>query len=49
MTDCPATATILLDGDLCLAICNLPAEHDGQHEDIVLGEWGDGGSVGSEG
>ncbi|MCX4750920.1 hypothetical protein OG455_41300 [Kitasatospora sp. NBC_01287] len=40
MTDCPATATIQLGGELCTAICNLPPGHHGPHEDIVLGEWG---------
>ncbi|GAA2753021.1 hypothetical protein [Kitasatospora cinereorecta] len=38
--DCPATAAIQLDGRLCTAICNLPADHQGaEHEDLVLGAW----------
>jgi hypothetical protein len=49
MTECPATALILLDGDLCRVICNEPADHDGQHEDLVLGKWGDGSPVGQAG
>ena len=40
MSDCPATATILLDGQPTVVICNLPDWHTGQeHEDIVLGVW----------
>ncbi|WP_181799423.1 hypothetical protein [Kitasatospora acidiphila] len=41
MDDCPATALILFHDDLCRVICNRPAGHDGQHEDLVLGMWGD--------
>lgn len=41
MTECPAIALILFHGELCRAVCNLPAGHeDHEHEDIILGKWG---------
>jgi hypothetical protein len=39
MSDCPATGTIILDGQPVGVICNLPP-HDGeQHHDNVHGDW----------
>ncbi|GAA2811254.1 hypothetical protein GCM10010441_39890 [Kitasatospora paracochleata] len=38
--DCPATATVQLDGVPCTAVCNLPADRPGTgHEDLILGAW----------
>jgi hypothetical protein len=48
MDDCPATALILLHDEPCRVICNQPAGHDDQHEDLVLGKWGDGRPAGRE-
>ncbi|MFI6443810.1 hypothetical protein [Kitasatospora sp. NPDC050543] len=40
MSDCHATATILLGGRPTVVICNLPAGHASEeHEDVVLGNW----------
>jgi hypothetical protein len=39
MSDCPATGTILLDGQEVVVICNRKPGHDGWHHDVVHGDW----------
>jgi hypothetical protein len=36
---CGETTVFWPDVEACDAVCMLPAEHDGPHEDEVLGEW----------
>jgi hypothetical protein len=39
MTDCTATSVITLNGHPIKVICNLKPHDDGQHRDVVHGDW----------